>query len=497
MRESAAVLCLLLAVLASPPLAGARWPRNASGCDEPAGGVPFLPCSLQKDLLAAMRGEATRWRWQEHLDADFSPSWDSGNYGSNNLPVLAAAIALWSPSQAPGFDAVAWWTTFLDCQTGVACAVDSDLKYMRGHEILSPIYDAYVVGATAAVHYWAATRGQGSGLGPRAAKYLRMTAALYALAAGTGPARIARYDRFEPVAGESPEPACALSCGDASRLYRRFEATMGCHADADGTLRFDGPFLAMAGARSQRHDPCDSDSDPLLVRAIDWPGVTRTRESREQGELLDHLEAGWGKLGRAENLYGNDPARRMLLRHHVRGLPHDPGTLTAILRGARFVREYRFLVWPGGERATMLLSNPETCGHKGWCTAAMMGVKYTPATQEAHLLYPWPGQTRSCVTAGATRLLPDAAAPVEMVARSIDPERGEAPGCEHGDTTVAMPLPPEPPLFQVVLGPTFDACVDCEPGSGQAPEATVPPSPETAPAPERGTEPPAGLAPSP
>jgi hypothetical protein len=454
-RSVLLLACGALGIVSGAQAAG--WPPNTSFCsDVPPGpnNKPALPCTLEKDLFAAIQGQATQWNWQGHIDADFSPSWDSGNFGSNNLPVLAAAIALWKPAGAPGFDAVMWWTTFLDCQIGNACGSNSDLKYLKGHEILSPIYESPPMVAVAAVNFWAATTTQGmsSGLGPKAVTYLKMSSALYALAAGTGPARTAQLTNFTLLSG-----GCS-SCATTPNVYQAANTTINCNQGGNGNLLWNGPFLALAGARSQASSPCNSDSDPIMVRAIDWPGVTRSLETREQGDLLNFMEAHWPS-GRTDNLYGNDSARRALLRNHINGSPYDPGTLTQILRNARFIREYRFLAWPG-VRVTLLSSNPETCGFKAKCTAAMMAVKYTAATSEAQLLYPWPGDTRSCVTQGYAKLLPNNSLPTSLQARSADPAV-ETPLCEHGDTSLSMSLPAGAPTYQVIIGPTFDACVNC------------------------------------
>ena len=143
----------------------------------------------------------------------------------------------------------------------------------------------------------------------------------------------------------------------------------------------------------------------------------------------------------------------------MNGVPYDPGTLVSILRGARFIREYRFLTWPG-VRVTVLSSNADNCptGPKD-CTAALFALKYDASTGQATSLYPWPGNLRLQITQGYGRLMPNNTAPTSVVARNIDPALGETATCEHGDTSVSMTLPSGAPLFQVVLEPNIDASI--------------------------------------
>jgi hypothetical protein len=418
-------------------------PRNPSFCsgDVPPGNKPRFPCTLEKDLLHALKGEATEWNWWGHLDADFDPSWQSGNYGSNNLPVLAAAINLYTGRA--GFDSVKWWTEFLTCQTGASgCLYTNDVKWRGGHEIMSPIYDAPVVTSVAAVHYWGATRNNAT-IRELAKTYLKQTWALYTLAAGSGSARTFTYDKFTRTSTTCPY------------TYSRTVATVNCDLSGNGQLLYNGPFIAMSGARSSSAgSPCGSDSDPLLVRAIAWPNVTKTRESAEQYDVLDWLECQWNDSAQGGiNVYGNDSARRQFLRNHVSGASNDASTLVQIIGTAKFIRPYHFLKWAGGERMTLLTDNPNTCptATTPQCTAALYGTIYYPASQNARMLYPWPGHPRKEITRGYGKLIPSIRPYTTAEAGNIDPADGDVPRCEHGTTTVTMPLPTASPLFEVVV----------------------------------------------
>lgn len=259
-------------------------PRNNSSCCEretdPSceenyrNQKPRFPCTMLKDLAHAIKGEATEWRWFDHQDQSFA-SWTPGALGSANLPVIAAAIALYKP--VAGFDAVVWWTEFLNCQTGGSCPYGNDpsnlhengeyVRFMKGHEIMSPLYDAATVTAVAAAHYWGATRNNAA-IRDGASKYLKQTSALYTLAAAPVPARTYTTDKFNLISSTCP------------KTYSRTVQTLNCQVSANGALRHNGPFIAISGARGGFDDvPCYFDGNTLLVRATEWPNVTRTMES--------------------------------------------------------------------------------------------------------------------------------------------------------------------------------------------------------------------------
>lgn len=425
-------------------ICGSPLPRNSSSCCTPATDpyckenppkqIPRFPCTMLKDLFHALKGEPTEWKWEDRLDHDFSNWTAEGGGGSANLPVIAAAIALYKP--VAGFDAPAWWTKFLNCQTGTSCTPeDRRLQYMKGHEIMSPLYDAAVVTAVTAAHYWGTTRNHAA-VRDGARKYLKQTAALYTLAAIPSPAKTYTTDIFTYASGTCP------------RVYTRTVQTANCQVAANGTLRHNGPFIAISGARAGFADvPCYFDGNTLLVRMVQWPNVTRTMESPEQYDVLDFLECKWNETTYGVNLFGNDPARRQLLRNHILG-SYVPSTLVQIIAPAKFIRGYRFLTWSGGQRMTLLLDNPNMS------TTPLYGTFVDPATQNARMLYPWPGDNRTAVTRGYGRLTPSSATPTTAEARNIDPADNETPTCEHGDITVTMTLPSQPPLFQVVVDET-------------------------------------------
>jgi hypothetical protein len=446
-KRSLAALGLVL--LAAPALAGTTWRSwalNTSGCN-PLDSAH--PCAMEEDIVRAMSGVATQSNWMTKLDqvGNFN-AW--ANKGSNNLPVLAGAIALWKGTPIGGQPPQNWWITFLTCQTaGDTCTIPlpNNVRYFNGYEILSPIYNAPAVSAVVAVRYWAALHNPT--LFNLATTYLKMTSALYTLGAGTGPAQTALTYSFTKT---SPPGVCPGT-------FTAAQTSVGCDTGGGGGTLYNGPFLALAGGRSHSttcaSSSGDGDREPLFVRAVQWPGVNHSMETREQEDLLDYVEINWPSI-QTTNPYGNDASRRALLRNHVNGVPYDPSTIVQILQGARFIREYRFLTWPG-VRVTVLSSNPDNCGQD--CTAALFALKYDASTAQSTSLYPWPGDLRKEITQGYGRLMPSNSAPTSVVARNIDPALGETATCQHGDTTLSMPLPAGAPLFQVVLEPNANASI--------------------------------------
>lgn len=87
--------------------------------------------------------------YKPHLDPYFN-QWTVG--GSQNLPVLAAAAALWDAPVVNGFDYRSWWQTFFFNQsTGSG---STNIQYFKGTELFSNVYDSAVVAAVIAANYW-------------------------------------------------------------------------------------------------------------------------------------------------------------------------------------------------------------------------------------------------------------------------------------------------------------------------------------------------------
>lgn len=403
------ILLVLASVAATPASAGTN------------------PSDLLAELAKAVRGEPTDTAlWKSHLDTDFS-SWRIG--GSQNLPVIAAAIALFEEplgTDADGnpYDIFTWWETFFACQNGTGCplADPGRLRFMKGSEVLSNTYDAAVTTSVAAVNYYRFTIGFHAEL-TEARLYLRKTWSLYALAAGSGPAS-SLIDRRGDAGG--PE-------------------TKTCHLNARGQFYYTGPFMALAGARSTSAHYCQDDRGPLFARAIDFSLSKNLRETVGQADVLDYIETHFAGNSYGENVYALDPASRQLVRDHLTQ-GDEASTFVGVLNNGatRFVRTMRLLAWPG-VRVSVLEGNPNRN------TAAVYGAKYTASSQQAEMLYPWNEEAaRNGITEGYGRLLPGVLSPTTVEASNL--ADGESPNGIHGTRVVSMGIPTSTPQYHVVIG---------------------------------------------
>lgn len=405
-RFQRSIFACAAALLAMLPLAGDAEAQNIG--------------EWVDQLYYALTDQPYTQNWQAKVDLDFS-SWDGG---SENIPVVAAAVALVEDTDS--FDIIPWWHTFLDCQNGNTCTVARDnLRFMTGAEQMSNAYNWSVMVSVATVNWWARLHGDWA-LQNKARVYLRKNFALYALAAGDGPALTYRHDLdknndHQPVDG-----------GDG--VYTDY-----CHMNIHGTnIWFDGPFLAMAGARSGQSWFCQDDRMPLMARAIAWPLTKNGRETLPQSSVLNYLQSTW-PASEAENVYALDATARQIMRDQINFANQVPTMLWVLNNnGATRLHETMHFIGWNGARATLLESNPN--GNK---PGAVFGAKYTSSNQQAHMLYPWYGQFSGGYGRGYGKLLPTATSPTSAEA--------------FGIVTVTMGLPAASPIYHVVLGPTFSA----------------------------------------
>ena len=391
----------------------------------PPAAAAIGPGELLVELDKAIRGQATNTNlWKNELDIDFS-KWSGG--GSQNLPVVAAAIALFEDpigvdQFGTPYNIFDWWETFFLCQNGNGCplATPGSLQYMKGSELLSNTYDASVTTSVAAVNYYHHTVAFNGQLAD-ARLYLRKTWSLYALAAGSGPARNVTLER------DAPE-------GTTNGI---------CHLNLHGQFYYTGPFMAVAGARSTHAHMCQDDRGPLFARAIGFFMSKNLRESTGQASVLNYIEANFGGNPWNENVYALDAASQQLVRDHLTQ-GNQAATFVGVLNNGatRFRRTMRFLGWPG-VRVSVMEGNPSRT------TQAIYAIKYTASTQHAHVLYPW-GDSRNGLTEGYGVLLPNTSSPTQVEASNLAP--GESSNGFHGTRVVSMGIPTSTPQYHVVIG---------------------------------------------
>lgn len=372
------------------------------------------------ELYLALTNQPHQLNWQGQLDPTFN-CWQVGC--SQNIPVVAAAIAL--VEDPVTYNIIPWWHDFLDCQNGNVCNQSAQhLPYMTGSEQMSNFYNWSVMVSVATVNWWARHNGDPT-LQNKARVFLRKNWALYALAAGDGPALTYRHDI---------DPSSKLPVDGGNGVYTDY-----CHMNIHGTnIWFDGPFLAMAGARSGQSWFCQDNRMPLLARATAWPLTKNGRETVPQSSVLNYLQSTWPS-GDAESVYAVDSVARQILRDQI-NFGNEVSTMLWVLtnNGATRLRETMHFIGWSGARATLLESNPN--GNK---PGAVFGAKYTSSNQQAHMMYPWYGNFSGGYGPGYGQLLPTATSPTSAEA--------------FGIVTVTMGLPAASPIYHVVLGPTFNA----------------------------------------
>ena len=294
------------------------------------------------------------------LECNDSGFTDWKTLGSQNLPVLSAAVGLYRTPTAFVIDIprrgnqvtsdiryVDWWIVFLATQTGqrvdpsygVHAAPDDaaspNLKYFRGTELFSNVYEAPTLTAVVAVRYWAYSPYVQSHLSQIGAQkvqlikdyslaYLRAAWAIYGLAAGSGPA--SQY----VVSGRTPrQPNRPIK---PNVEYDPWANHVG--GQQSGGLKFGGHFLPLAGGRSQLDKNAADGKLNIFDRAIE--ANSKRNEAGGQRDLLNKLESLWPSTSHTpgENLYGLTNA----------GSPSDISRLNALMLDDQSNVSY-FLKW--------------------------------------------------------------------------------------------------------------------------------------------------------
>ena len=434
-----------------------RQNTNACASVAPPSNAKPEPCNLMLDLTSAITGlptSSTGGRWTTYLDTNFERwTYNGLVVGSQNEPVMSAAIALWEspygtspqvidPSTGQAFNAYQWWYTFLNCQNGgyagPNCIASSSntLQYLNGAEIVSSTYGAYVALSVASVALWAQKHPtlDTQNIAAAAGHYLQMTMGIWALGAGPTWAKTQVY--YHP-----PNTAPASYSCDSTSLQV--------------------PFLALAGARSVIDDACHDDRGPIFATAIGYKIGTCNQETY-MNRLEEAIQCAWVPNSTGNNVFGVSPTNAPRLQGFI-GVPNMPvgegdlGTATTIikvLKGARFIQQYDILGWTG-ERASVLAANPDTN------TTPIYAIVYNTAALTSESLDPWTVD-RMGATIGYGELVGPAGAPTGAQASDC---YSDGNGCSafnpfETQQMTFFPNMPYPKLnYHVVLTPTADAAM--------------------------------------
>lgn len=320
--------------------------------------------------------------WRDCLDDDFS-NWTVG--GSQNLPVIAAAIGMYDRVNTtnPSYDDtmpnstktyVQWWAQFLEAQTGYnPQPTPGNIRYFHSSEAFSFKYDGSVVSSVAAINYWgrkyAGKQGSnGAHLAARARDYLRATWVIFGFAAGQGPSDL--YDMGTKLDANNQDAGKERVFNPSAPLRD------------DGSLRFNGRFVALGGGRSPVSHWAADDKWPLFARAMNNI-VSRMNENQLQRDLLNELQnVRWPTLGLTESLYGLSNDDRNALGTLVQ-YGSNAQTFLSWITNIRTGRVFRILGWSSGFRASVMEEN------MNFNDPCMFAITYDPATRDATFLSTW------------------------------------------------------------------------------------------------------------
>ncbi|HSS19547.1 MAG TPA: discoidin domain-containing protein [Pyrinomonadaceae bacterium] len=381
---------------------GSALSASAIGC----GG--YRPDPLIKELNGALNQMGQGSPSRAAIRCNDSGFTDWRTLGSQNLPVLSTTIGLYrspnafitdvpkkGPDQISTITYLDWWIVYLALQTGQIVPTGlgvheppskedaPNLRYFKGTEFFSNKYDAAVVTAVIAVRFWAYSSYANNPNNINAQKlqllknyslaYLRANWFIYAAAAGSGPAR-----EFA-VPGRTPKAA-----GQVPTANLHFDPWANHSGNVpQGSLKFGGRYLALAGTRSDIGHTAADDKNDLFDRAMGFVGTKRNESGSEQ-KFLDALVAAWPSTSHpaAESLYGLIAADRAKLVD----LTNDTNALENVqyfmpwLNGIHLGATYRIIGWQG-YRASSMDMNREGANN--------FAILYSLAEQKVTFLFPW------------------------------------------------------------------------------------------------------------
>lgn len=470
--------------------------------------VPSSPGEIEPEVLAAITNLTTPTPikciaplhqpdngWDHWNDASFS-FWGTGN--TQNLPVVTAVVGLYRFPNAPWrtdkpndytMSYRDWWVWYLAYQIGedpstyprttfapgfVNPPDHYNLKFFKGTELFSDIYDAPVVTSIVAVRYWAYLNGD-SILIRLSQEYLRANWALYGMAAGYNPNSQAgpvwRYDlgpRLLPDGRTVPvrTPVFFPTRPNGSQ----FDPSAPRRQNGS-TYFYNGHFLALAGARSKAGSHWNYDYKfPLFDRAIETiPSPLQTNELQSQKDILDLLEQKWADLQAGnvppsavappsdENLYGLKrqgdipKIRSLITATDSSSVQTLISYLMVYLTKIRTVTVYRIMGW-NGWRVSMMNTNPNGNNPNFYAVAYRADDPQDPDDTHAlaTFLFPWTDAQQAGAD-GWCKLEPPGADPAyaRLHASNANTHGGQRPGQPVKE--VVMSVPSSKPIFHLVL----------------------------------------------
>jgi hypothetical protein len=322
-----------------------------------------------------------------------SPTFSAWNGGSENIPLVAAAIALFDGPVINGTDYTVWWQSFFNKQA--ATSGTGHVNYFKGSELFSNVYDSTSTSAVLSARYWAHIKGYTT-VKDLAGAYLRRT--WYAWALGTSP------QAFDSI-------------------YRNVGSTRTYITGQEGQC----PTLALASSRSKMYYGSDN-KRWFLAKIL---GYNQTcYKTAVLKSIVDYLVLQYPDVS------GLTSTQKTGLQALINNTT-IPSDLASVLGVVRMERDFHWLLWSDGRRATyyighQLNNNISWSGGKHTVFTAM----FDRTTRDLDLLFAEGINNVSCIDPGSRRVFVD--------------DQSLA-GCS---STHWITLPPDNPTYHYVLGPS-------------------------------------------
>lgn len=324
---------------------------------------------------------------------DLSPTFSAWSGGSENKPVVAAAIALFDGPVVNGTDYRIWWQNFFNQQASTTGS--GHINYFKGSELFSNVYDASTTMGVLVARYWAQLNNHTT-IKNLSADYLRRT--WYAWALGTSSQAFTTVWRVQGTTRTQVPVSDPKQC----------------------------PTLALASPRSKMY--YDSDNKRWFLAKI--LGYNQTcYATADLKSIVNHVVLQYPDVS------GLTSAQWTALRALINATT-IPGDLASVLGVVRMERDYHWLLWSDGRRATYYLghqlnNNVKPSGGKHTVFTAI----FFPGTKVLDLLFKEDTGNWSCIEPSSRRVFADAS-------------QAACPSSTNWIT-----LPPDNPTYHYVLGP--------------------------------------------
>lgn len=326
------------------------------------------PEDLRVELLSLI--QTGRRAYICNYEKDLDPGFTAWGGGSENKPVVAAAIALWDGPTVGSTDYRQWWQSFFNHQaTPPGASSPAAVDYFKSTELFSNVYDTGTTSGAMAVHLWAHLQGSGQAtLKALADAYLTRTFYAWSL-------------------GASNIPFSAVY--DVNGSMRTLVNTSNI-----GTC----PTIAVASSRSIREHSADRRRF-LLARALGYSSNCYAQIDIKN--LVNEMFARWSGVSGLDP--GQVTALKALINCKSSGCTNPPSDVATVLGAVRMKTKFHWLMWADGRRASFYEGsqlNNNVSGGKQTVYAA----HFDPTPKELELLFAFGQGNQSCVVPSSNQI---------------------------------------------------------------------------------------------